>query len=555
MMHNQTMKARLKSRMTALEKEQSSWRTHWRELSDFIQPRRGQSINRGAGDTRPGGKRNQKIINNTATLAARMLVSAMMSGVVNPANRWFRLDPSDQDLRESGPVKQWLQWPEQKIYDSLAASNFYGVMPTVIEDSVIFGTGVYGQFEDRDTISRFVPYQIGEYYLANGEDGKVSTIYRQFQETVENIVQRFDRENCSDAVKTAWDNGNWDARFTICHAIERSSDRHDNMPAPWKSIPQRFDMVSMYWEHAGGGDGLLGVKGFEETAVHAMRWVRSDPEAYGRSPGMDALGDIKQLQASETELARIVQKVGRPPTQGPARAGGDPIDQRPGEHNIVDQNTGGVRHLLENWRPDPSAMGNEILRLEGRVRNAFYADVFVMNSLSARSQITAREIDERSDEKLQVLGPVLTQISAEGLDPTIDRQFNLIIRGSMGMWPDAGIVPPPPPELEGREIKVSYIGPLQMAQMAQKTRTISQFLNTVLGAAQAQPKVLDKVDWDQLVDEVADSMGIDPDVVNTDDAVEAIRQAQAEQAQMQQAMEMAKTGADAIGKVAPAMEG
>jgi len=46
----------------------------------------------------------------------------------------------------------------------------------------------------------------------------------------------------------------------------------------------------------------------------------------------------------------------------------------------------------------------------GCIRQAFYADLFLMMAESDRREITAREIDERHEEKMLMLGPVLERL-------------------------------------------------------------------------------------------------------------------------------------------------
>ena len=55
-------------------------------------------------------------------------------------------------------------------------------------------------------------------------------------------------------------------------------------------------------------------------------------------------------------------------------------------------------------------------------------------AFSDRRQITAREIEERHEEKLLMLGPVLERLNDELLRPLIDRTFNIMVRLSQGAW-------------------------------------------------------------------------------------------------------------------------
>ncbi len=52
----------------------------------------------------------------------------------------------------------------------------------------------------------------------------------------------------------------------------------------------------VYWERGTSTTTTLRIKGYNEFPAVAPRWDIVANDAYGRSPAMDALGDIKQLQ-------------------------------------------------------------------------------------------------------------------------------------------------------------------------------------------------------------------------------------------------------------------
>ena len=73
-------------RLEALRLERSSFTEHWRELSEYILPRQSRFF---LTDRNRGDRRSTRIIDNTATEAAGLLSSGMMSGITNPAKLWF----------------------------------------------------------------------------------------------------------------------------------------------------------------------------------------------------------------------------------------------------------------------------------------------------------------------------------------------------------------------------------------------------------------------------------------------------------------------------------
>ena len=114
-----------------LDSERSSFISHWRDISDYILPRRSRfSIT----EANRGEKKNQKIIDSTATLAARTLRSGMMAGITSPARPWFRLTTPDPDLAEFGAVKKWLDDVQRIMATSYLKSNLYNILPVMYGD-------------------------------------------------------------------------------------------------------------------------------------------------------------------------------------------------------------------------------------------------------------------------------------------------------------------------------------------------------------------------------------------------------------------------------------
>jgi hypothetical protein len=185
----------------------------------------------------------------------------------------------------------------------------------------------------------------------------------------------------------------------------------------------------------------------------------------------------------------------------------------------------------------------DIVDVRERIRSAYYADLFLMLANDTRSGITATEVAERHEEKLLMLGPVLERLHNELLSPLIDTAFDYAAR--------AGILPEAPPELEGMELSVEFISVLAQAQRAVATQGMDRLLGTVSQMAAVKPEVLDKLNFDQIVDEYGDAYGVSPKIIVPDSEVAAIRQQRAAAMQAQQAaatapqvVESAKTASE-----------
>ena len=150
-----------------------------------------------------------------------------------------------------------------------------------------------------------------------------------------------------------------------------------------------------------------------------------------------------------------------------------------------------------------------------------------------------------------VIWPVLERLQNEMLDPLIDFAFNEILNAKTSY---GSIVPPPPKELQGMDLRVELVSTLAQAQRAVGVQSIDRLLGTIGAVAQFKPDVLDKIDGDQIIDMYSDMLGVDPSIIIGDARVAIIRADRAEQQQQQQALQTAAAAAGPINQVSQAIK-
>lgn len=515
-------------RLAELTTERSSFIRHWQDLSDYILPRQARFT---VTDRNRGDRRNSKIVDNTATLAVRTLSSGMMSGITSPARPWFQLATPDPSLNEFTPVKLWLDLVKQRMSTVFLRSNLYTTLPITYADLGVFGTNAFAVLEDDEDVIRCYPFPIGSYAIGTSHRGNTDSVYREYQMTARQLVSQFGIESVSIATKNLYERGNGEAWIDVVHAVEPNPD-YDERKA--ESRYKRFR--SCYYEKGADGENMLRRSGFDDFPVMAPRWSLTGEDIYGHSPGMDALGDIKALQLEQKRKAQAIDKMVNPPMTAPSSLRNSRASLLPGDVTYVDVQSGqqGFAPAYE-INPRINELMMDIQENQGRIRRAFFEDLFLMIANDQRSNITAREIQERHEEKLLMLGPVLERLNDELLDPLIDRTFNIMTR--------MGLIPPPPKELQGMDLSVEYISVMAQAMKLTGITGIERFMAFAGNMAQANPEVMDKIDFDQAIDEYANMVGTPPSLVRDDDTVAQVRKQRAEQqAQMQQA-ELAAQGA------------
>ena len=529
-MENKGPTTKYDRRLAALKQEADSWKSHWQQLAEYLLPRKGRFLDED--NPNEGDRRNKSIIDGTATRALRTLGAGMQGGLTSPARPWFRLALQDKDLMDFGPVKQWLHIVRDRMLNVFAQSNFYTSVHSLYQELAGFGTGAMFVAADPRTVIRCRTFTIGEYFLALDSSFRADTLYRIVWMTVAQLIEKFGEKNVSASTKDLYNRGEYDKWVEVVHVIEPRYERDlsakDNKNLPWKSV---------YYERGSKNQDtsknpILRESGFSRFPVMAPRWDITGAEIYGRCPGMDALGDIKMLQRMQEKGLKALDKVVDPPMGAPSAlktqkkstvAGGITYFDTQGQQN-------GLAPLYQ-IDPDLKSLEYKIERVQEAIRQNFFADMFLMIA-GSNKDMTATEVAERHEEKLLMLGPVLERLQAELLDPLVDRVFDVML--------ESGLVPEPPPELQGAPLQVEYISLLAQAQKMVGTTAVEQTASFVGNLTGVYPEVKDKFNADEAVNQYAEMVGVPPELVRSDEDVERIRKARAEEMARQQQKEEAR---------------
>ena len=393
---------------TQLDNEFSSFTSHYRDLSDYMLPRK---LRLTTSETNKGDKKNSKIIDSTATFAAGTLSAGMMAGVTSPARPWFKLSTPDPAMALFAPVKRWLHEVEKLIRDALIKSNIYNNLPITYESIGGFGVGALMLEEDFKDIARSFTYPVGSYRIASNDKLKVDVFKRDFRLTVKQVVEKFGEvdgrtgmpkwDNFSTHVKDLYQKGDYNTWIDVTHFIMPNKN-YD----PGKSHKLSKKYASTYFETGNSKNSLdddifLRESGYDYFPVLCPRWKVTGEDVYGTDcPGMTALGDVKALQLMHKRKAQAIEYSIKPPMTAPESFKGTRTSILPGDVTYGDSREGdrGFRPAY-TVNPNIGALVEDIREHQGRIQKAFYEDLFLMLANSDRRQITATEVAERKEEK------------------------------------------------------------------------------------------------------------------------------------------------------------
>lgn len=494
-----------------------------KEISQYILPRSGRYYETGQNPYQPVSN-EEYLLDKHATRDLRRLSAGIYSGLCSKATHWFRLGAQDPTLNRMSSSKNWMDLAERALYSALASSNWYGSMHQLFEEEAGFGHGSMWILRDREKHWHCTPHTAGECYFATSSKGRINTIVRELWFTSRNLCRRWGPNNVSKQVKLDWEKKqNRHAWHRVVHVVrprwKRDPYKIDNQNMPWESIYYQADQYD--------DEVALEVSGYERFRAITPRWRVIGSEFYGIGAGHDVLREVKQLQEFAYTRTLQGQLLGDPPVGIPEEYE-EQATLLPGAKIYLPADM--IEKVKPIYTPDPRGLqfSTEIMaEYRQIISQAMYTDLWLY--MLQNPNATATEIVERKEEKLQLLGPVIERQMYEALDPSIEMQLEILVMD--------GVIPPPPPDLQGQPMKVEYTSVLAQAQKLSGSHSINAMLGLVGNMVGIFPEVKFKVNSWSVVEEYSDILGTPASIINDDGEAMQLREAEAKALQAKQQMD------------------
>lgn len=523
----------------AMKRARRSFEAQWNDVIDTVLPRYrkfGQHSN-----TSPGEKRTQNIFDATPGLALRHFAAAMDSMITPRTQKWHKLTVQNEELQERPAVRQYLEQVTSTLFsvryqwranfasqagESYIGHGSFGAAGLMIDD--VLGQGI-----------RYRNIRLNRLWFAEDAFGVVDKAHILWPLTARQAAQRWGQAALPEPIRRALDNNDQERSFDFLHAIRPRLNR-DASKVDAQNMP-----IQSVWLSMDTGHDIIEHSGYRVFPVAIGRFYAADDSAYGYSPAMEALPDVRMLNQMERTNIKGAQKAVDPPLILADDGALESFDLRAGALNFGFLNDRGEQLVrpLDMGKNVPLGINYADQKRES-VNLAFYVTLFQI--LVDNHQMTATEVLQRAQEKGILLGPTMGRVQSEQLGAMISREVDILQH--------AGALPPMPPELEeaGGAISIEYDSPLNQAMRAEEGASVLRWAEASAPFIQADPAAARVMNAPAIVRGLGEVFSVKQRYINTEEAVAEMDAAAAEQQQSEQMLAAAPVAAGAAKDLAMA---
>jgi Bacteriophage head to tail connecting protein len=554
----------LKDRYTQLKAEKAPWLALYQTVGEYVRVREqnftGANLN--------GQFVTDKVFDNTGIKANTLLASAMIGALWPNGARTFRITRPD-NMVETNEIKDWFDYVTRTMvkYMDDSHSGLRLALQEYMSDQGSFGTAGLAVLENDDPKKPilFRAWNVKGMVIDEGPDGFVDTVYNLRSMTLRQALQEYGYETLSSESRKRIDAGLLQEKVEILHCIEPRIARNPhgfgvlNMP-----------IASIHIEYSTGK--ILKESGFDEMPILVARFSKATDEIYGRSPAMDAMPDIIELNALWEAVMIASEKQLDPPlaVANNSVTGNGVVDTSAGGMNVIDTNgLGNVKDIIIPLYTvgEFNSVYKIIEKLEASISQAFMIDRLL--DFNNETRMTAYETSVRNQLRGESIGSVFARQEAELFTPLIERTFNLLFRrGYFGVLQGStqeqmllaqNRVPRYIPDAivntinQDEEVfKIGYISPAKRIMQAEELQGLMTSVQFVTQAAAIDPNSRDALDMDMAVWKVAELSGTPTEIMNSEEDMAVIRQARAKQNEAVAQAENARNQSEIMRNVAQA---
>jgi len=490
----------------------------------------------------PGEKRGERVFTSDPITSLDRFAANTYSQLMPLNEDYFSFDVDNDFLADDRDVKTWLDYAESAVYKAFRRSNFRNGTWLAHKSQATYGTGcLYLEYKGGG-VFRFRARPLAETYLSENADEIVDTVIRCCQYSARQIVELWGNDSgeaVSEAMKT-----DPERRFEVLHVCTPKAEDEETFHPEHEYISLYILKENKKILNLQGGL----YRGYFDNPYVITRLDKDAVSPYGYSRTAIALADVKTRNKLNELRLKALAKVVDPVIFAKNKALMSRLRLAPGSVNYINGDpSSDIRPFESAARWDVTGMEDE--RIKSQIDETFYGSSFNVPHRLRGPNISAREVDaaERASNRVSV--PLVSRQENEFLQP-------LVLGTLMHLLRD-GLIPPPPPQIQGAILHVRATGPLALDQQIGKVANserlllyVQQLANTQIGQEMAEA-----IDGADLMIQMAKVLDIFPSSVRTKKEVEQMRNQRQQMAAMQQMADVAKPAADAYSKLAPLLQG
>jgi len=472
-----------------------------------------------------GQKKMNRVFDSTAINSTQRFANRMQSGIFPPQRKWCRLEPgSDIPFERRAEAQAALDAYGDKMFDTLKQSNFDVAIGEFLLDLCVGTAVMLVQPGDDINPINFIPVPQFLVSFDEGANGQVDNVYRRMKLKAESIQRQWPDAKLPQELKNMIEQKPTE-EVELVEATIFDQERGDYC---YHVIDKRTKTELVY-------------RRMDHSPWIVSRYAKIAGETYGRGPLITALPDIKTLN----KTLELVLKNASLSISGVYTAADDgvlnpnTVKIMPGAIIPVARN-GGPQG--ESLRPLPRAGDFNVSQivmddLRGNIKRILLDESLPPDNMSARS---ATEVVERMKELSQNLGSAFGRLINETMIPVVSRMLQVM--------DEKGLITLPL-KVNGLEIKIAPVAPLAMAQNMEEVQNVLQYAQIAQGAG---PEGATNIKVDEMMDYIAEKLGIPQRLRPTPQERMMIKQQMQQAAQQQQMMQMAAENPEATAQVVEA---
>lgn len=559
-----------------MEQEKNPWLKNYQKIGEMVMTRKQNFTSAST----QGEFVTTKLFSGAAGRANHNMSSALLGALWPNGSKSIQIvapDDMKEEESETEEVKAFFARVTKTVAEVIdnPLAGFATALDEYMLDQGAFGISGIAAYETEDEHMpiRFEAVDAKKITISENKYGAVDTVYICKEMTIKQLVATYGEDKVSTVSANMFNKGQLEEKVKVLHAIEPRVDRiiggYGNGNYPIASIEIEIDRTHTLRE-----------MGFHEMPVFVTRFWKAMGEIYGRSPAMELMPEIAELNIQTELIIRAGEKNLNPPiiVSQENIIGNGSINTSAGAVNVkrMSGRAEGTGKAVEQIITvgEMQSTYKRIDVLEEIIKNGFLQDRLM--DLNNEQRMTLGETNIRNELRGQTLGNIYLRQIIELFAPLIGRVMAVLVaRDKFGFGRQTkearkaeffGIPIDTIPDaifkrmVEGKDwYKATFISPAARILRREELTGLMEFIGDMERMAPISPDVMDNVNPDELARTLVELRGAPMKVMRSKEEISKIRQGRAEaQAEQQKLMmaqaqaEIAKTGAMAAQHAAKA---